>query len=62
MFVSSFEGDFDQFQSDADAGVNAMKAAGVENLLVDLTDNGGGYVCLGIWLHEYLAGTNFGYA
>ncbi|EPQ51893.1 hypothetical protein GLOTRDRAFT_47956 [Gloeophyllum trabeum ATCC 11539] len=61
MFVGSFEGDYVQFQTDTQAAVAAFQAANVTRLLVDLTNNGGGYVCLGEFLHSYLAGSNFGY-
>lgn len=79
MFVGSFGGDFDGFQADTVAAINSFKAAGVTQLLIDLTNNGGlyssndhpcsgspvsdigGFVCLGQFLHQYLAGSNFGY-
>ncbi|KAI0267484.1 hypothetical protein BC834DRAFT_982168 [Gloeopeniophorella convolvens] len=61
MFVGSFEGEFDQFPVDVEAAVNQFKASGVKNVLIDVTNNGGGFVCLGLFLHSYLAGTNFGY-
>ena len=42
MFVGSFSpDDFAGFQTDAVATIESFKAAGVTNLLVDLTDNGG---------------------
>lgn len=42
MFVGTFEpDDFDQFQNDTVAAVNAFKAAGVTQVLIDLTNNGG---------------------
>jgi len=62
MFVGSFSGDFNGFQSDVVAAVNSFKAAGVTQLLIDLTNNGGGFVCLGFFLHQYLAGSNIGYS
>jgi C-terminal processing protease CtpA/Prc len=62
MFVGSFEpDDYNGFQADVDSAVKTMKAAGVKKLLVDLTNNGGGYICLGQFLHQYLAGSNIGY-
>ncbi|KAJ7057006.1 hypothetical protein C8F01DRAFT_1153041 [Mycena amicta] len=51
--VGSFEGDFDTFQTDI--------ASRVTQLIIDLTNNGGGFVCLGQFLHAYLAGSSFGY-
>ncbi|KIM41633.1 hypothetical protein M413DRAFT_411566 [Hebeloma cylindrosporum] len=62
MFVGSFSpSDYSQFQVDTVAAVNAFKAAGVSQLLIDLTNNGGGYVCLGQFLHQYLVGSQIGY-
>ncbi|KAF8892937.1 hypothetical protein BD779DRAFT_1507835 [Infundibulicybe gibba] len=61
MFLGSFEGDFDQFQSDTVAAIDDFKNAGVTRLLLDLTNNGGGFVCLGQFLHQYLSGSDFGY-
>ncbi|KAJ7291209.1 hypothetical protein C8J57DRAFT_1271818 [Mycena rebaudengoi] len=61
MFIGSFGGDFAGFQTDVVSAVSAFKAAGVTKLLIDLTNNGGGFVCLGQFLHQYLAGTRIGY-
>ncbi|KAG6915617.1 hypothetical protein DXG01_010693 [Tephrocybe rancida] len=61
MFVGSFGGDFDGFQADVVSAVTAFKAAGVSQLLIDLTNNGGGFVCLGHFLHQYLSGSKIGY-
>ncbi|KAJ7130238.1 hypothetical protein C8R44DRAFT_775165 [Mycena epipterygia] len=61
MFIGSFEGDFEGFQTDTVSAISAFKAAGVKKLIIDLSNNGGGFVCLGQFLHQYLAGTNFGY-
>lgn len=41
MFVGSFEGDFNQFQTDTDAAIKQFKASGVTHLIIDLTNNGG---------------------
>ncbi|OBZ76716.1 hypothetical protein A0H81_03224 [Grifola frondosa] len=61
MFVGSFEpDDFNGFQTDVAATVAAFKEAGVSQLLIDLSNNGGGFVCLGQFLHEYLAGSRIG--
>ncbi|EIM87280.1 uncharacterized protein STEHIDRAFT_156264 [Stereum hirsutum FP-91666 SS1] len=62
MFVGSFEPtDFDQFQFDVQAAVENFQAANVTRLLIDLTNNGGGFVCLGLFLHQFLAGLDSGY-
>ncbi|KAH9054676.1 hypothetical protein EDB87DRAFT_1428312 [Lactarius vividus] len=57
MFIGSFEEDFAQFPLDVDAAVKQFKASGVTNLLIDVTDNSGGFVCLGLFLHQYLTAT-----
>lgn len=41
MFVGSFEGDFNQFQTDTVAAITAFQAQGVTHLIIDLTNNGG---------------------
>ncbi|KAI9438203.1 hypothetical protein H4582DRAFT_2076810 [Lactarius indigo] len=61
MFVGSFEGDPYQFASDVDAAVKQFRASGVTNLLIDVTNNSGGLICLGLFLHQFLAGANFGF-
>ncbi|GJJ13364.1 hypothetical protein Clacol_007616 [Clathrus columnatus] len=57
LFVGSFEGDETMFQQDTATAIEAFKAAGVTQMIVDITNNGGGFVCLGQWLHEFLAGS-----
>ncbi|KAJ7253056.1 hypothetical protein B0H12DRAFT_602616 [Mycena haematopus] len=61
MFIGSFEGDFVGFQTDTVSAITAFKEAGVARLIIDLSNNGGGFVCLGQFLHQYLAGTRIGY-
>ncbi|PPQ72200.1 hypothetical protein CVT26_006931 [Gymnopilus dilepis] len=62
MFVGTFEpDDFNQFQVDTAAIIAEFQKAGVTQLLIDLTDNGGGFVCLGQFLHQFLAGSQIGY-
>ncbi|KAG8712151.1 hypothetical protein FRC11_000919 [Ceratobasidium sp. 423] len=39
-----------------------FESVGVQQLIVDTTGNGGGYVCLGEFLINALAGTSFGYS
>lgn len=60
MFVGSFAGDIIQSQVDIAAAFDQFSASGVTNLVIDVTDNGGGYVCLGLFLHQYLAGMTSG--
>ena len=46
MFVGDFEPDsFDGFQADVVSVISAFKAAKVDRLLIDLTNNGGGFCC-----------------
>ncbi|KAJ6463910.1 hypothetical protein C8R45DRAFT_1024567 [Mycena sanguinolenta] len=61
MFVGSFEGDFTQFQNDTVSAITAFQEAGASRLIIDLSNNGGGFVCLGQFLHQYLAGGRIGY-
>ncbi|KAM5545927.1 hypothetical protein V8D89_000053 [Ganoderma adspersum] len=57
MFVSSFEpDDANAFMTDVQTAFTQFKAKGVSQLLLDLTNNGGGYVCLGQFLHAFLVG------
>ncbi|KAG8729792.1 hypothetical protein FRC11_007998, partial [Ceratobasidium sp. 423] len=62
LMVGSFGGDYAGFQNDIVAALAKFKAANVQQLIVDTTGNGGGYVCLGEFLINALAGTSFGYA
>ncbi|KAI0317981.1 hypothetical protein OF83DRAFT_1057662 [Amylostereum chailletii] len=61
IFVGSFEGDQAEFESDIATAVSAFKHAGVDRVLIDLSNNPGGFICLGFFLHSYLAGGAFGY-
>jgi hypothetical protein len=46
LFVASFSpADFYGFQAQVDSLISSFLAAGATNLIIDLTDNGGGYVC-----------------
>lgn len=62
LFVGSFQdADFGGFQADVVTTIISLKAAGATRLLIDLTNNPGGFVCQGLFLHQYLSGLNFGY-
>ncbi|KAJ9106882.1 hypothetical protein QFC19_003012 [Naganishia cerealis] len=37
-------------------GLNGLSSRGADHLIIDVTNNGGGYVCDGLWLHRLLAG------
>jgi len=42
LFVGSFEGDEEQFQQDTLSAINTFTSSGVKQLIVDITNNGGG--------------------
>ncbi|KAG8680915.1 hypothetical protein FRC09_017881, partial [Ceratobasidium sp. 395] len=52
LALGSFSGSFAGVQQGILDGVNAVKAKGATRLLVDVTNNGGGYICLAAWLHR----------
>ncbi|KAG9128409.1 hypothetical protein FRC07_013749 [Ceratobasidium sp. 392] len=54
--LSSFSGSFWKLQLGVLDGVDQVKSKGATRLLIDLTNNGGGIVCLASWLHRVLAG------
>ncbi|KAG8712949.1 hypothetical protein FRC09_019283, partial [Ceratobasidium sp. 395] len=56
LHLSSFSGTFSSLQRGVLDGVNKVKAKGATKLLIDLTNNGGGIICLAAWLHRVLAG------
>ncbi|KAH9854597.1 hypothetical protein C2E23DRAFT_817149 [Lenzites betulinus] len=57
MFVGSLNAlDFFQWQLDLVATVSAMQARGVTQLIVDVTNNDGGFGCHANMLHAYLSG------
>ncbi|KAK7047451.1 hypothetical protein VNI00_006682 [Paramarasmius palmivorus] len=37
-------------------GLIGLKSRGAERLIVDVTNNGGGYICVAHWLHRIIAG------
>ena len=46
MFVGSFDGDFDGFQSDVVQAVRALKQAKITQVILDLSNNGGVFICV----------------
>ncbi|CAE6473945.1 unnamed protein product [Rhizoctonia solani] len=62
LMVGSFGGDYVGFQNDVYGALSKLKDANVQQLIVDTTGNLGGFVCLGQFLINALAGTKFGYA
>ncbi|KAH9053608.1 hypothetical protein EDB87DRAFT_1569255 [Lactarius vividus] len=62
LFVGSFqEPSYEQFQLDLATTIASLRDAGATRLLIDLTNNPGGFICQGIYLHQYLSGLGFGY-
>ena len=47
---------FSVFQQNLLTGLQNLKAAGAKQLIVDVTNNGGGFVCIAQWLHRIIAG------
>ncbi|KAK0195495.1 hypothetical protein F5146DRAFT_1100975 [Armillaria mellea] len=47
---------FSTFQSSLLAGLNGLKSLGAKRLVVDVTNNGGGYICIAHWLHRIIIG------
>lgn len=47
---------FETFQSSLLSGLNGLKALGAKRLVVDVTNNGGGYICIAHWLHRIIIG------
>ncbi|KDQ08600.1 hypothetical protein BOTBODRAFT_37753 [Botryobasidium botryosum FD-172 SS1] len=60
LALGSFSGDYSGLFSGLPAGLAALKAKGATRLLVDVSNNGGGYICVASWLHRLLAGPNPG--
>ncbi|KAG8735664.1 hypothetical protein FRC12_017967 [Ceratobasidium sp. 428] len=61
LVVGSFGGDYVGFQNDTLAALTKFKDARIEYLIIDVTGNGGGFVCLADFLGNAIAGTKFGY-
>ncbi|KAG9080928.1 hypothetical protein FRC06_005995, partial [Ceratobasidium sp. 370] len=56
LHLSSFSGKFRPLQQGVLDGLKQVKSKGATRLLIDLTNNGGGIICLAAWLHRVLAG------
>ena len=57
LALGSFSADsFSDFQLNLLTGLQNLKAAGAKQLIVDITNNGGGFVCIAHWLHRIIAG------
>ncbi|KAI0941993.1 hypothetical protein AcV7_002542 [Taiwanofungus camphoratus] len=49
-------GSFDDMQESLLTGLQNLKNKGATRLIVDVTNNGGGYICIAHWLHRIIAG------
>ncbi|KIY66871.1 hypothetical protein CYLTODRAFT_423021 [Cylindrobasidium torrendii FP15055 ss-10] len=47
---------FSTFQSSLHKGLKGLKDAGAKKLVVDVTNNGGGFICIAHWLHRLIIG------
>ena len=57
LALGSFDdASFDDFQKNLLTGLQNLKASGAKQLVVDVTNNGGGFVCIAHWLHRIIAG------
>ncbi|PCH35120.1 hypothetical protein WOLCODRAFT_139749 [Wolfiporia cocos MD-104 SS10] len=56
MLGSFAASDFDALQKSLLVGLQGLKDAGAKKLVVDVTNNGGGYICIAHWLHRIIAG------
>ncbi|KAJ1300358.1 hypothetical protein OPQ81_005177 [Rhizoctonia solani] len=52
----SFSGDLADLYQNVLDGIDTVKSKGASRLLIEATNNGGGYVCLASWLRRVLAG------
>ncbi|KAJ7703099.1 hypothetical protein B0H17DRAFT_1041664 [Mycena rosella] len=57
LALGSFSaGNFSVFMASLLDGLQELKALGATHLIVDVTNNGGGYICIAHWLHRILIG------
>ncbi|KAJ7314970.1 hypothetical protein DFH08DRAFT_894316 [Mycena albidolilacea] len=57
LALGSFSGaDFDVMQSGLLEGLLTLKEIGATQLIVDVTNNGGGFICIAHWLHRIIIG------
>ncbi|KAH8077074.1 hypothetical protein BXZ70DRAFT_705743 [Cristinia sonorae] len=55
-FSGSSDSAFEGLQKSLLNGLQSLKAMGATRLIIDVTNNGGGWICVGHWLHRILAG------
>ncbi|KAH8823655.1 hypothetical protein DL96DRAFT_1670690 [Flagelloscypha sp. PMI_526] len=59
IFIGGFDSiDFANFQFQVERVINDFVQANVTHLIIDLTDNPGGAVCLGQFMYKWLMGSN----
>ncbi|KAJ6588635.1 hypothetical protein B0H19DRAFT_1100376 [Mycena capillaripes] len=57
LALGSFSGaDFDVMQDGLLQGLLTLKDLGATQLIVDVTNNGGGFICIAHWLHRIIVG------
>ncbi|KAF7316315.1 Peptidase S41 family protein ustP [Mycena indigotica] len=57
LALGSFSGaNYDTMQSSLLQGLQSLKALGATQLIIDVTNNGGGYICVAHWLHRIIIG------
>ncbi|CAE6438316.1 unnamed protein product [Rhizoctonia solani] len=56
LWLSSFDGRTNEVRKAILEGLKTVKAKGTERLLIDVTNNGGGQLCVSSFLHRALAG------
>ncbi|EJC99199.1 uncharacterized protein FOMMEDRAFT_148756 [Fomitiporia mediterranea MF3/22] len=57
LALGSFEEpDFDTFETTLLSGLQTLVGKGATQLIVDVTNNGGGFICIAHWLHRIIAG------
>ncbi|KAI5120057.1 hypothetical protein M0805_007808 [Coniferiporia weirii] len=57
LALGSFEEpDFDTFETTLLSGLQTLVGSGAAQLIVDVTNNGGGFICIAHWLHRIIAG------
>ncbi|KZT25626.1 hypothetical protein NEOLEDRAFT_1064684 [Neolentinus lepideus HHB14362 ss-1] len=47
---------FDELQTSLIVGLTGLKSLGATQLVVDVTNNGGGFICIAHWLHRIISG------
>ncbi|KAI0092111.1 hypothetical protein BDY19DRAFT_884514 [Irpex rosettiformis] len=57
LALGSFsDSSFDKFEQTLLTGLQNLKAGGATQLIVDVTNNGGGFICIAHWLHRIIVG------